>query len=68
MKKDTQIDPRIAALSKAPLNSWIALSDDETRLIAHGPTYQAVADKLDKLGDQTSIILKTPPSWLPLAL
>jgi hypothetical protein len=68
MKKPTQIDARIAALSKAPLDSWIALSDDETKLIAQGTTYQAVADKLDELGDETSIILKTPPSWLPLAL
>jgi hypothetical protein len=68
MKIEAQIDPRVAALSQAPLNSWIALSDDETRLIAHGTSYQAVADQLDRLGDQTSIILKTPPSWHPLAL
>ena len=68
MKKDNQVDPRVTALSQAPLNSWIALSDDETRLIAQGPTYQAVAEKLDKLGDDTSVILKTPPSWHPLAL
>jgi hypothetical protein len=68
MKNPTQFVARVAALSQAPLNSWIALSDDETRLIAHGTSYQAVADQLDRLGDQTSIILKTPPSWHPLAL
>jgi TPP-dependent indolepyruvate ferredoxin oxidoreductase alpha subunit len=68
MKQDDQTAARVAALSQAPLNSWIALSDDETRLVAHGTTYQAVADHLDKLGDDTSVILKTPPSWHPLAL
>jgi hypothetical protein len=50
------------------LNAWIALSDDETRLVAHGATYQDVVNKLDEIGDDSSVILKTPPSWLPLAV
>jgi TPP-dependent indolepyruvate ferredoxin oxidoreductase alpha subunit len=61
-------DPRSEALRSAPLNSWIALSDDETRIVAHGATYQDVADELNRSGDETSVILKTPPRWLPLAV
>ena len=68
MKRDAQIDARIAALEQAPLDAWIALSDDETRLIAHGTTYQEVADQLDKIGDDSSVILRTPPAWLPMAV
>jgi hypothetical protein len=68
MSRNAQIEARVCALSGAPLNSWVALSDDETQLVAFGATYQDVADQLDRIGDQTSVILKTPPSWLPLAL
>jgi hypothetical protein len=68
MSRNAQIEARVSALSGAPLNSWVALSDDETKLVAFGATYQDVADQLDRIGDQTSVILKTPPSWLPLAL
>ncbi len=68
MKRNAQIDARVSALRSAPLNSWIALSDDETRVVAHGATYQDVADELERIGDDSSVILKTPPSWLPLAV
>lgn len=68
MKRNAQVDARIAALLSAPLDSWIALSDDETRLVAHGATYQDVVNKLDEIGDESSVVLKTPPNWLPLAL
>ena len=68
MKRNAQTDARVAALLTAPLNAWIALSDDETRLVAEGETYQDVVDKLDKIGDDSSVILKTPPNWRPLAV
>ncbi len=60
--------PRSGALRGAPLDSWIALSEDETRVIATGATYQEVAEQLDDAGDKDSVILKTPKSWLPLAV
>jgi hypothetical protein len=68
VKRNAQIDARVAALRSAPLDSWIALSDDETRVVAHGATYQDVVKELDRIGDETAVILKTPPSWLPLAV
>jgi hypothetical protein len=68
MKGNAQVGDRVAALLQAPLDEWIALSDDETRLVAHGTTYQEVADQLNRMGDDSSVILKTPPSWAPLAV
>lgn len=59
---------RSEALRGAPLDSWIALSEDETRVIATGATYEEVAKQLDDAGDKDSVILKTPKSWLPLAV
>jgi hypothetical protein len=60
--------PRSEALRSAPLDSWIALTEDETRVIATGATYEEVAKLLDDSGDKDSVILKTPKSWLPLAV
>jgi len=60
--------PRGEALRGAPLDSWIALTEDETRVIATGATYEEVAKRLDDAGDKDSVILKTPKSWLPFAV
>ena len=59
---------RSEALRAAPLDSWVALTEDETRIIATGATYEEVAKRLDDAGDTDSIILKTPKSWLPFAV
>jgi len=61
-------DARSEALRKAPLNSWVALSGDETRVVAVGKTYGEVAEQLDRAGDEHSVILRTPDAWLPLAV
>jgi len=68
MKTNPAIEARVSALRDAPLNSWIALSDDETKVIAVGASYQEVADELDRIGDQSSVIVKTPPAWELLAV
>jgi hypothetical protein len=59
---------RVKALRSAPLDSWIALSDDETKLVATGHTYQEVASELDRVGDDSAVILKTPLCWRPLSV
>ncbi len=55
-------------LRTAPLDSWVALSKDETRITASGATYEEVSKLLDDAGDQDSVILKTPKVWLPFTL
>ncbi len=61
-------DARSEALRNAPLDSWVALSVDETRVVAVGASYEEVSAELDRIGDADSVILKTPSAWLPLAL
>lgn len=72
MKESGYMSPqalaRVEALRSAPLDSWIALSDDETKLVATGRTYQEVASELDRIGDDSAVILKTPHCWHPLAV
>ena len=57
---------RIDVLRSAPLNAWIALSDDETMLIASGNSYEEVSRKLDEMGNEDALIIRTPPQWGPL--
>jgi hypothetical protein len=63
MKTNPANEARTSALRDAPLRAWIALSDDETKIVARGATCQDVADQLDKAGDATAVVVKTPSQW-----
>ena len=65
MTPDTT-DRRLALLRTAPLNSWIALSEDETHIVAVGSNYAEVVEKSDAAGKSDPVILKTPTMWAPL--
>jgi hypothetical protein len=58
---------RLKTLRSAPLNSWIALSDDESRIVAVGRTYKEVSELSDAAGENNPIILKTPTEWEPIS-
>ncbi len=53
-------------LKQAPLNKWIALSADESRIVAVADTFAEASARAQKSGEQDPLILKTPPQWLPL--
>jgi len=59
---------RLELLKTAPLNKWVALSEDETKIVAIGNTYSEVADKSDRAGVPDAIIMKTPEQWVPLSI
>jgi hypothetical protein len=59
--------PRLEALRSAPLNSWIVLSEDESRVVASGATVEEVVKKCEEAGIADPILIKTPPEWLPFA-
>jgi hypothetical protein len=59
---------RLALLRSAPLDKWIALSEDETKIIAVGDNYQQVVERSEASGELDPIILKTPPTWAPLSV
>ena len=54
---------RLKALSSAPLDSWIALSEDESAIVAVGSTYDEVAEKSEQAGVADPLIVKTPAHW-----
>jgi hypothetical protein len=61
-------DSRLQLLRSAPLDSWIAMSQDETRIVAVGNTLME-ADAAAKLtGEESYFLTRTPEVWLPRVL
>jgi hypothetical protein len=61
-------DPRFESLKLAPLDSWVALSEDESRIVAVGKSYAEVVDKSESLGVSDPVLVKTPKNWLPVSV
>ena len=61
-------DPRFDALKSAPLDSWIALSEDETAVVAVGSTYDEAVKKSESAGVSDPVLVKTPKAWHSIAV
>jgi hypothetical protein len=61
-------DIRLEALRSAPADSWVALSEDESTVVAVGSTYDEAVQKSEKAGVSDPVLVKTPKTWLPISL
>ena len=59
---------RLEALRLAPLDAWVALSEDESEIVAVAKTYFEVVALSHKNGVPDPVILKTPSEWAPLSV
>ena len=55
--------PEVEALRKAPLDSWIALSDDETQVVGSGKTIEEALESAAKNGVDDPVLMRTPQTW-----
>ena len=55
--------PRVKALRDAPLDSWVVLSEDESRIVATGKTFDDAAAKAEATGVSDPVVIKTPENW-----
>jgi hypothetical protein len=62
------IDSRLEALRSAPPNSWVALSEDESRVVAVGGTYHEAVSKSQQAGVSDPVLVKTPETWASFSL
>ncbi len=67
MKKPVASE-RLGLLQSAPMDTWIALSADESRIIATGKTFSEADEAAKKTGEEGYVLTKTPSAWLPRAL
>ena len=65
---DSASQARLDALSGAPLDRWIALSEDESRVIADADTFEAVVEAAQKTGEADPLIIRVPEDWAPRVL
>ena len=68
MQLDAASESRLAALKGASLNRWIALSADETHVVAEGDSFEEVATMAERNGEPDPLIIRTPESWMPRTL
>lgn len=59
---------RTEILLKAPPRTWIALSDDESRVVAYAPSYEEAVEKAEASGESDPILIMTPDSWQHMVL
>jgi hypothetical protein len=65
---DQRKNHRLEILRSAPLNSWIALSEDETRIVAVGSSYDEAARASEEAGVDDPVLIKTPEKWVALSV
>jgi hypothetical protein len=61
-------EERLELLKKAPPDSWIALSEEESRIVAVGSTFGEVCRESELAGVEDPVILKIPKVWLRLSV
>ena len=61
-------EARIEALRNAPLNGWVAFSEDEELLVAYGSTYDEVVEQSEKKGISDPVVVKIPSNWHDMVL
>lgn len=59
---------RFSALNQAPHNRWVALSSDESRVVADSDTFEGVVTEAERRGELDPLIVRVPQDWTPRVL
>ncbi len=55
-------------LRNAPRNCWLALSDDESRIVGRGESVAEAVEEANKSGVEDPVIVWSPKAWIPIVL
>ena len=61
-------EERVKILRDAPPKTWIAFSQDESKVVANGQTYEEAASRAELEGESDPVLVMIPASWLPRVL
>jgi hypothetical protein len=56
-------EERVRILREAKPNSWVAFSEDESKVVAYGESYSEVVKAAKSAGEKEPVIVKTPENW-----
>jgi hypothetical protein len=55
---------RVELLRRAPKNAWVALSSDETQIVAVAETFMEADALAKKSGQKDYFLVRTPDEWV----
>ena len=58
-------EERVRILREAKPNTWVAFSEDESKVVAYGDSYSQVVKAAEDLGEKEPLIVKAPENWNP---
>jgi len=61
-------DQRVDVLKSAAPDSWVALSEDESRIVAVASSYEEAVQKSESSGVSDPVLIKTPKAWLRFSM
>jgi len=61
-------EERTQILLEARPNSWIALSEDESKVVGRGGTYTEAVEEALSNGEEDPLLIRTPEEWNDLVL
>lgn len=59
---------RVRILADAAPNTWVALSQDESRVVANGENYTQAVENAEDAGESDPVLIRVPDSWRPMVL
>jgi hypothetical protein len=63
-----EIEEYVRMLAEAPRDKWIAMSEDESRIVGIGDTMEEAVSKAEERGVADPILMLTPNEWGPVVL
>ena len=64
----SQVVDLAVLLRNAPRNCWLALSDDELRIVGRGESVADAVEEAKKAGVEDPVIVWSPKTWIPMIL
>jgi hypothetical protein len=58
------LSERVKILKQAKPNSWIALSSDESKLLATSESYAEAVKIAEAAGETEPVLIRTPDTWV----
>ena len=66
-RRSMSTQERVKLLTEATPNTWVALSHDESRLVAQGDDYAQAVESAGEAGESDPILILIPHEWNPMA-
>ena len=54
---------RIKILREAEPGTWVAFSEDESRVVGYGKSYDDAVKAAEDAGEKEPVITRVPPDW-----